>query len=357
MSHALPPPSAEAQLAFLNQLQRLFTEGDFVATYKFSLLIALADLAVELGGDDGNGLELSVRQIARRFIQNYWHQALPFSTGKPHLRVGVLYQNLGEKQATVITAIQEFKAQYGNPTFVQACKHLAFEKLVSKVATTVSAQPLNYLQNFGGTTTAFLYERQHGLVRLLPCVPFYLRRFYPLVQHLARSHWIEHIKRNHRNRSILGDTGDLESFLFETPKKTLDKVSKALLKLDGAKCFYCEERLTTAHVDHFIPFSKYPRDITQNFVLAHARCNTSKSNALASEKHLQRWLERLNQHAPDLVSIAEEAGVINDAQVILRVAQWSYSNAASSDGKAWVRPTVFEPITTQYLRHFSRTMA
>lgn len=352
----MPPPSAEAQLAFLNQLQRLFAEGDFVATYKYSLLIALADLAVEFGGDDGHDLKLSIRQIASRFIQNYWHQALPYSTGNPQLAVAVLHQNLGEQQAAVISAIQTFKQDRGNPTFVQACKHPQFEKLVSKVASTVSAQPLKYLQNFGGATTQFLYERERGLVRLLPGVPFYLRRFYPLVQHLARSHWVEHIKRNHRNRPILGDFGDLESFLFETPKKTLDKVSKALLKLDGAKCFYCEERLTSAHVDHFIPFSKYPRDITQNFVLAHARCNISKSNALASEKHLLRWLDRLNRRASDLISIAEEAGVMNDAQVMSRVALWSYSNAASSDGKAWVRPTVFEPITTQYLRHFSRTM-
>lgn len=185
MAHALPPPDADAQLEFLNQLQRLFAEGDFVATYKFSLLIALADLAVELGGDNGNGLELSLRQIARRFIQNYWFQALPYSTGKPHLTAGVLHQNLGEQQAAVITAIQDFKQDHGNPTFVQASKHPQFEKLVSKVVTTVSAQPLKYLQNFGGTTTAFLYERRHGVVRLLPGVPFYLRRFYPLVQHLC----------------------------------------------------------------------------------------------------------------------------------------------------------------------------
>ncbi len=49
MSLPVPPPSAEAQLAFLAKLQRLFAEGDFTATYNFALLIALADLAV---GDD-----------------------------------------------------------------------------------------------------------------------------------------------------------------------------------------------------------------------------------------------------------------------------------------------------------------
>ena len=42
-------PSPESQLVFLSKLQRLFAEGDFTATYKFALLIALADLAVELG--------------------------------------------------------------------------------------------------------------------------------------------------------------------------------------------------------------------------------------------------------------------------------------------------------------------
>lgn len=50
MTAVTPAPSAEAQLAFLSELQPLFAEGDFTTTYKFALLIALSDLAVELGG-------------------------------------------------------------------------------------------------------------------------------------------------------------------------------------------------------------------------------------------------------------------------------------------------------------------
>ena len=57
-------PSPEAQLVFLSKLQRLFAEGDFTATYKFALLISLADLAVELGDDSGEALELGHRGIA-----------------------------------------------------------------------------------------------------------------------------------------------------------------------------------------------------------------------------------------------------------------------------------------------------
>lgn len=53
-----PPPSADTQLAFMTKLQRLLAEGDFAATYKFALLIALAELALELGADTGDSLDL-----------------------------------------------------------------------------------------------------------------------------------------------------------------------------------------------------------------------------------------------------------------------------------------------------------
>jgi len=62
----------EFQLAFLSKLQRLFSEGDFTATYKFAILIALADLSVELGHDDNEPLKLPYRSIGLKFIQLYW---------------------------------------------------------------------------------------------------------------------------------------------------------------------------------------------------------------------------------------------------------------------------------------------
>jgi hypothetical protein len=66
-----PPPSPDHQILFLSKLQRLFAEGDFTATYKFALLIALADLAVERGRDDGDALLISNNDIARKFIELY----------------------------------------------------------------------------------------------------------------------------------------------------------------------------------------------------------------------------------------------------------------------------------------------
>ncbi len=60
---------AAVQLDFLNRLQRLLQEGLFVATYKFALLNAIADLAVTNGDDTGAPLVLSTTQIAEKFIE------------------------------------------------------------------------------------------------------------------------------------------------------------------------------------------------------------------------------------------------------------------------------------------------
>lgn len=56
-----PPPSPGEQIQFLQQLQRILSDGGFVATYKFALLHALADLSVIQGDDTGDELPLKTR--------------------------------------------------------------------------------------------------------------------------------------------------------------------------------------------------------------------------------------------------------------------------------------------------------
>lgn len=47
----MSPPTADQQIKFLTNIQRLLAEGQFVATYKYALLLALADIAIESGDD------------------------------------------------------------------------------------------------------------------------------------------------------------------------------------------------------------------------------------------------------------------------------------------------------------------
>ena len=88
------PPSADEQITFLRNVQRILGEGSFVSTYKYALLHALADLAVLRGDDSGAALRLSAHEIAERFVELYWLQGASFR-GKGHLR-----QNTGKPAAS-----------------------------------------------------------------------------------------------------------------------------------------------------------------------------------------------------------------------------------------------------------------
>jgi hypothetical protein len=60
------------------EIQRLFAEGVFSASYKYALLIAIADIAVESGRDDDQPLTIPHRRLGAKFIGLYWQQSAPF---------------------------------------------------------------------------------------------------------------------------------------------------------------------------------------------------------------------------------------------------------------------------------------
>ena len=75
------PPTPEDQVRFLQNVQRLLSEGGFVATYKFALLHALADLSVLKGDDSGAPLQLTTFEIAEQFVEIYWRQVTSLPPG------------------------------------------------------------------------------------------------------------------------------------------------------------------------------------------------------------------------------------------------------------------------------------
>lgn len=71
--------------------------------FKFALLHALADLAVQKGDGSGAPLDLDTRDIATEFIRLYWPQSRPFQVGSVTTNL-ILKQSI-DKQATIITEI------------------------------------------------------------------------------------------------------------------------------------------------------------------------------------------------------------------------------------------------------------
>jgi 5-methylcytosine-specific restriction endonuclease McrA len=334
----------EFQLAFLNKIQRLFAEGDFTASYKYALLIAIADISVESGRDDDQPLNIPHRRLGEKFIELYWQQAAPFKGD------GVLIQN-NASQAAVISQIAQFRNKHQATTVTTARSLIGYKHLLRSVTNTVVAYPVNHIQNLGGKKgklEQFLFHIDSESITLLSGVAYCLRRFQPLIQQLARSHWIDHIKRNKQNIALLGQVNDLESFLFETSRQSLVIVQTGLRKISN-KCFYCGSSVTDADVDHFIPHSLYPRDLAHNFVLAHPSCNRSKSDTLAAKAHLHRWLEFVQSNADNLAQIGYDAGIMADEGSMDSVARWGYANGVAVGAQGWIKSAQYEPIDATYL--------
>ena len=75
-----------------------------------------------------------------------------------------------------------------------------------------------------------------------------------------------------------------------------------MLLLRRSRC-----RLVHAHVDHFLPWSRYPDDGLDNFVLADKSCNGWKSNSLAASQHLTRWARRFQLDTTECSQLADLA--------------------------------------------------
>ena len=98
------------------------------------------------------------------------------------------------------------------------------------------------------------------------------------------------------------------------------RVIKAqLAERDGAACFFCRRPfgpgLDGATIDHLIPYSRFPRNLQINLVLACTPCNTAKGDQLPQE-----FL------AVSVDELAARAGTTNDA--VLRVL-WSPERASA----------------------------
>jgi hypothetical protein len=338
-------PSPERQIEFLTNLQRLLSEGLFVATYKYALLMALADLCVEYGKDDDGPLEIPTRRIAEKFIQYYWRQSVPFVPQADPAQEQVLRQNTGN-QAGIIRAVLTARSQYGG-SIADACRdERNWRRLVGRVDRVVREMPLWKLQTVGGERLDFLYDNTGTgtQITLRPGVPYCFRKHYRLIADLVRGAWARYVRRF--NTQLLGTTSDLHEFLFGGERASLAAVKPILLEFQKGDCFYCHRPLRdeSAHVDHFVPWSRYPVDLGHNFVLAHATCNSQKSDRLACASHLNAWVAQAERSGPELAREYDRTGISNDFATSVRIVNWAYTQTFECRGLTWVENDRLEPL-------------
>jgi len=327
-------PDPEAQVEFLVKVQRILSEGAFVSTYKFALLVSLADLAVERADEHTEVLSVDSLDIAEKFVDLYWRQVLPWISrdagGQRRL-----YQAFGGEAAIVSLIARAHERFQGSFTNLRRDRS-EWLKLLREVGRIIAVMPLWKLQTVGRQKLDFLYPnvgRGHR-IQLRGDAIYCFRKFYDLITELAQNAWVRFMRRLALNRPLLGEALDLREFLFGCDRNNLQVVRNALWDLQAGRCFYCERRIQReGAVDHFIPWSRFPLDLGHNYVLADASCNGNKGDRLAFHGHLGRWCDRNAQ--PDLDAVFAKRGVRHDLDLTRHVVVWAYSEAERAQANVW----------------------
>ena len=83
-------------------------------------------------------------------------------------------------------------------------------------------------------------------------------------------------------------------------------------------------------------------------MLAHATCNSSKSDYLAADDHLSHWLDRNRVHGNELGRRFNEVGVVHDLTASVRIAEWAYAQEAVTGGRVWSRGREFVSLSSSW---------
>ncbi|MEZ5185461.1 MAG: HNH endonuclease domain-containing protein [Candidatus Nanopelagicales bacterium] len=342
MSMTARPPGPEFQLEFIEKFQRLLESGSFVATYKYALLVALCNVAAEHGFDDDREQRIPVQFLGQQFLHLYWTHVRAYPGLNHPLR-----QNTG-RQAAILATVSEARSLSGNPDRVDAPGSVP-ERLVWEATERVRRMPLMKLQTIGEVKKApdhpdnFLYATilDRHCITLRAGVSACLRRFRRLIISSTQAAWSEYVRRNNPE---LGVGHDLDDFLFGVDRSAVHPLVPHLLDLQRGRCFYSGSPLedSDVHVDHFIPWAKYPFNSPFNLVATSRTANLRKRDHLAALPHLQKWRVRNSTKSPALLDMG---AIEDDRDRAISIARYAYSSAARLGVLGWVSGSTLDALT------------
>jgi hypothetical protein len=115
--------------------------------------------------------------------------------------------------------------------------------------------------------------------------------------------WVEDVRR--MNKFLDEDVPDVAGHLFGRERSAMAAVREPFKEAFGPHCFYCNAHLPPNNpIDHVLPWSLVGIDGLTNLVLACARCNGDKTNALPAMGLIDRALDDTRAHL--LTEIADE---------------------------------------------------
>jgi 5-methylcytosine-specific restriction endonuclease McrA len=318
----------EDMLALLGKVQNLVRQSSFTTTYKFAVLRAICDLAIELP-EDADAVELEA--LAERVLRIYWRQAVPYRVAGGRA-VSLHFSNNADSTPVILRRITELRAE-------QAKRNFAFPdpaQLAPHRRAVVPDLRKYVLRCLQPKNDPFLYALERRLIRFQPGVLATFRQFNSLIRDLVESRWARTVERwTAREVEEVRGSDALHQHLFGAERSNLRSVVKPMMELQRGLCFFSKRPLTArgadaAHVDHFIPWSWTHDDSVPNLVLSTRSQNLSKSDSLPSAADRRRWQARNEDHADTLRTIAREVGLAFNPEATHRMAEWAYRAARRS---------------------------
>lgn len=160
------------------------------------------------------------------------------------------------------------------------------------------------------------------------------------------------VRQMRENLYLVGQTQDLETFLFGSGREPIRHRLDELLTAQGGRCLYCSRDITPgfAHVDHFVPWILHRCDALPNLVAAHSDCNLAKKDWLAAEIHLERWVQRnINWRWPVAEPAASDEA--REWDKVKSLTRWAYDRAFDLGLPTWVRRREVAPLSPAYARY------
>ncbi len=338
---------ADATIRFIERFLGLLDQGRYVATYKYAVLLGLIDLALERTLHDGTPPStVTTRLLADKIIELYWRQCSPFEGN------AVLMQSTG-RQAKILRLIVEFRNELsdagGSAYSARQEAPTEFAQLTRDVEWTLVQMPLPRAQRVGEEPLEFIYaiawseEITRGAflddtlfqntIHFQPGAAENLVRLASVLRPLIQRHWSDRVAA--MNPALIPST-DLDQFLFGATRQDLTGLAPPLRDVQHGDCFYCRKPLGhEAHLDHFIPWSRYANDGLHNLVLAHPTCNASKRAFLAATEHVENWATRTVDHQSELEEISRASGRPANLASTIGVVRGTYLNLPT-DVKLWL---------------------
>ncbi len=387
--------SANEAIEFARRVFELIDRTRTVSTYKLALLLALIDCCQE--GFDERGAApgmVTTRQVARRVLELYWHQARIYDEQQC-----VLLQNNGS-QAEVLTRIGRFRREHANVTSSYVAERrepMAFARLLNHVEWKLIEMPIPRLHTMGTVSGEPLIYDIHwskGIRKRASGISAYQQAYLEAVSEYGHADLLDLLDGgDFDNRIRLGDgVGDylvwlapllrpiiqrewtrlvahfndvkthrIEEFLFGPERSDLSGLREPLRELQEGRCFYCDAAIRgSAEVDHFIAWARCPNDDLHNLVLAHGTCNLGKSDHLAGVNHLQRWIKRFEPGSAlndEIRSVADDIQWPASESRSLNIARAIYL-PVPPDTPLWARgKQIFEPAKPSEIRDVLASVA